>query len=185
VIAEKKMDIKLGSILTMFLIFSFGRLEIIYAQQSSPKEICCQQSAEEILSEIDTVYDLSPASDKVLVAGEVYAPQLLASEKNLSLTQALAMVGGFSKFARLSVYLLRQAIDGEARTVMEIDLRQIKTGQTKDILLENGDVVFVPRRCANGKPVPLTNTPKKVLPLVDAMIRLPNAPFAQERPEDN
>ncbi len=178
------MNIKLCSIVMISLIFVFGRLEIAYAQQSLPKGICCEQSAEEILSEIDSVYDLSPAPDKVLVAGEVYAPQLLANEKKLSLTQALAMVGGFSKIARLSVYLLRQAIDGEARTVMEIDLRQIKTGQTKDILLENGDVVFVPRRCINGKPAPLTDTPKKVLPLVNATIHFPNAPFGQERRKD-
>jgi len=179
------MDIKISSILTIFLILAFGRLELGYAQQSPPQETPCQQSAKEILSEIETVYDLFPASDKVLVAGEVYASQLLTSEKPLSLSQALATVGGFSRVARRSVYLLRQNTDGEARTVLEIDFREIKTGRTNDLLLENGDVVFVPRRCSNGKTVPFTDAPIKPLRLVDAPIHFRNAPFAQERPKDD
>lgn len=178
------MNIKLGSIVTIFLIFAFGRLEIVCAQQSLPKEKHCQQSAKEILSEIDTVYDLFPASDKVLVAGEVYAPQLLASKKPLSLTQALAMVGGFSRTAGRSVYLLRQATDGEGQTVLKIDFKEIKTGRTKDLLLENGDVVFVPKRCSNRKTMPFTDAPIKPLRLIDAPIRFPNAPFGRKRPKD-
>jgi len=185
VIAEKKMNIKLGSIVTMFLIFAFGRLEIVCAQQSPLKETPCKQSAKEILSEIETVYNLFPVPDKILVAGEVYVSQLLTNEKTLSLSQSLAMVGGFSRTARRSVYLLRQATNGEARTVLEIDFREIKAGRTKDLLLENGDVVFVPRRCSNGKIVPFTDAPIKPLRLIDAPIRFPNVPFAQERPKDN
>ena len=138
----------------MFLIFAFGRLEIVCAQQSPPKETPCQQSAIEILSEIDAVYDLSATFDKVLVAGEVYAPQLLANEKQLSLTQALAIVGGFSRTAHRSVYLLRQPTDGEAQTLLEFDLKEIKMGRIKDPLLKNGDVVFVPRRCSHRKTMP-------------------------------
>ncbi len=178
------MNIKLSLIVTIFLIFAFGWLEIVCAQQSSLKEKPCQQSAKEILSEIETVYDLSPAPDKVLVAGEVFRSQLIASEKPLSLTQALAIVGGFSRVARLSVYLLRQATNGEVRTVLEIDLREIKAGRTKDLLLEDGDVVFVPRRYSTGKTVPFKDAPIKPLRLIDAPIHFPNAPFAQERPKD-
>ncbi len=175
------MNIKLGLIVTIFLVFVFGRLGIVHAQQSPPKETPCQQSAKEILSEIETLYELSSASDKVLVAGEVYESQILANEKQLSLTQALAVVGGLSRTARRSIYLLRQGADSEARTVLEIDLREIKMGRIKDLLLENGDVVFVPRRCSSGKTVPFTDTPIKPLRLVDAPIRFPNVPFTQER----
>ena len=148
------MNIKLGLIATIFLIFAFGRLEIVYAQQSPSKKTPCQQSAKEILSEIETLYDLFPTSDKVLVAGEVYRPQLLTFEKPLSLTQALAIVGGFSRNANLSVYLLRQAPDGEAQAMLEIDLREIKMRRTKDLLLEKGDVVFVPRRYSHREIMP-------------------------------
>lgn len=178
------MNIKPGLIATIFFVFAFGRLEIVYAQQSSPKETLCQQSAKEILSEIETLYELFPASDKVLVAGEVYAAQLLANGKQLSLTQALATVGGLSRNARRSIYLLRQTADSEEQTVLEIDLREIKTGRTKDLLLENGDVVFVPRRCPNGKIVPFTDTPIKPLRLIDAPIRFHKVPFAENHPKD-
>jgi hypothetical protein len=61
------MNIKLSSIVTIFLIFAFGWLSIVHAQQSSQKETSCPQTAKEILSEIDTVYNLAPAPDKVLV----------------------------------------------------------------------------------------------------------------------
>ncbi len=184
VVMEKKMNIKLGSIVTIFLIFVFGWLGVVQAQQSSPKATPCQQLAKEILSEIDIVYDLSLASDKVLVAGEVYESQLLANEKQLSLTQSLAIVGGLSRNARRSVYLLRQIVDGEARTVLEIDLREIKMGRTKDLLLKNGDVVFVPRRCSNGKIVPFTDNPDKTTGLIDTPVRLYEVSFPEKRPKD-
>lgn len=165
------MNIKLSSIAaTIFLVFAFGWLETICAQQPPPKETSCQQSAKEIFSKMETLYNLSPAPDKILVVGEVYAQQFLANEKSLSLTQALAKVGGFSRNAGRSVYLLRLVTDGEESTVLKIGFREIKKGGAKDLLLENGDVVFVPRRCANRKTAPFTYTP----------IRFPKALAAQD-----
>ena len=179
------MNSKLALITAIvFLAFAFGRLETVYAQESLPKEVSCQQSAQEILSEINAVYRLSPATEKVLIAGEVLQSQLITTEKPLSLTEALAMVGGVTRYARRSVYVLERVSESESKIRLEIDLREIYKGRAADPKVEKGDVVYVPRRCSAGKTLPFTDAPIKPLRLIDAPIRFPNVPFAQERPKD-
>jgi hypothetical protein len=157
----------------------------IYAQTSLTKSTPCHQSAKEILSEISTVYDLSPASDKVLIAGEVRGSLFLAREKPYWLTEAIAIVGGVSSIAGNSVYLLRHTADSETQTVLEVNINEIKTGRAKDHLLENGDVVFVPKRCSSGKAMPFTDAPKKIFRLKAAPIPVPNTLFSQKRSKGN
>lgn len=141
----------LGILFTILILL--GKVEV-YSQTFLPKENSCQPSAEEILSVIKNAYNLSPVSDGVLIAGEIRTGHILTSKVELSLFQAIAIVGGVLKTAKQPVYLIRQAADDKTKIRLEIDLRDIKQGRAKDRMLEKGDTVFVLRGCVDGKLLP-------------------------------
>lgn len=111
------------------------------ALAQSPKTSGQTPSADEILVAIASHCKLSPVADKVLIAGQVRNSALIHRSK-FSLTWAIAVVGGITAEGRSSIYLLRLARG--PRSVTEIDLGQIRTGQIDDVSLHDGDVVFVP-----------------------------------------
>jgi hypothetical protein len=98
-------------------------------------------SADEILVAVASHCKLSPVADKILIAGQVRNSALIHRSK-FSLLSVIALMGGVTAEGRSSIYLLRLA-DGN-RSVREIDLREIRTGQIDDVSLHDGDVVFVP-----------------------------------------
>ncbi len=156
-------------VLLTILVF-LGRGEV-YAQTSLAKENPCQPSAEEILSVIKFVYKWSPSPKKVLITGEVRTIGYLhIPEEPLSLIQVVAMIGGVLKTARGPVYLIRQSSEDKTKSKLEIDLIGIKQGREKDVILEKGDVIFVPRGCVDGKLLPPPGT--------DFPIRVPNKRIA-------
>jgi hypothetical protein len=136
----------------IFLAIAFGSCMIIQAQNSSPREHSWQQSVDKILSDLGIANGLSPAAGKALVIGEVLMPQLLVlpDDRPIFLTEAIAKIGGVLITAGHRVYLIRQNSGGKA-IKREIDLREIKKGRTKDVILEKGDVVLVPRVGADGE----------------------------------
>jgi protein involved in polysaccharide export with SLBB domain len=56
-----------------------------------------------------------------------------------TLSAAIALAGGFDKFANTNVYLKRDS------TVKRIDMDDILTSNAEDPLLIPGDTVFVPK----------------------------------------
>lgn len=155
----------------------------IHAQNSLSKANSCQPSAEEILSVIKSAYGLSPGSEAVLIAGEIQTLLLRIPEKRLSATRPsepftatkiLAMLGGALKTAKHPFYLIRKSGGGEAETVSEVDLREIKKGRAIDLEVKNGDVIFVPRGCVGGKLMPPAKTPNRnFIPGTDYPINAP------------
>jgi hypothetical protein len=133
----------------LFTIIIFLGKGNVQAQLYLPEANPCDVSAEEILSVIKSVYNLSPISEEVLIAGEIRTGYLRVPKEPLSVIQAFAMVGYSLKTASFRFYLIRQT-EGKANK-LEIDLRDIKKGRAKDVILEKGDVIFVPRGYVDGK----------------------------------
>ena len=83
-----------------------------------------------------------PRLDRVYISGRVLKPGAVKMPRDhqLTLSQALSLVGGFAKFAREdTVQLMR---DGSVRV---IDVRGILAGEAgDDPVLQPGDTVFVP-----------------------------------------
>ena len=156
----------------------------VHAQESLTKDKSCQPSAEEILSVIKSVYNLSPLPEGVLIAGEVWTGHIRGTKEVLSLpqtsewlslTQTLATIGGVLKTANHTLYLIRQSAEDKTKIKLEIDLREIKQGRAKDVWLEKGDVVFVSRGCVDGKLLPpLKPVYRRMPPGVDYPINIPN-----------
>lgn len=92
--------------------------------------------------------DLVAAAPKyyVTVEGEVQRPGRYLLETELTLTGALSSAGGLTRFGSNKVKV-RRAAPGPGQTqILEIDLKDIRSGKQPDLLLEPNDAVNVSRR---------------------------------------
>lgn len=81
------------------------------------------------------------------ITGAVVAPQGLYLREHLSLTTALAMVGGMKKEAKTSEVLIhRRKADGSQYDLITADYRKIQKRQLPDIELQAYDVIEVPEK---------------------------------------
>jgi polysaccharide export outer membrane protein len=89
-----------------------------------------------------TVFEAEP----VYVTGSVLQPQAIYLTDNLSLTRALAMVGGTTKEAKNSdVQIYRQKPGAPNPEIIRVDYAAIKKLQKPDVLLQPYDQVDVPQ----------------------------------------
>lgn len=81
----------------------------------------------------------------VYITGEVVAPQgIYLKEGGLSLTEAIAKIGGVKREARTKdIKIYRLKANSKDREVIAANYDQIKKGQQKDIMLEPYDIVEV------------------------------------------
>ncbi|NQT23482.1 MAG: polysaccharide export protein [Candidatus Omnitrophica bacterium] len=84
---------------------------------------------------------------QVSVVGEVSAPGKfdMPDEKDMTLLEAIAMAGGFTKDADINSTRVIRIEDGEKKTI-KVRVKDIteKGEKEKDITLESDDIVFVP-----------------------------------------
>jgi polysaccharide biosynthesis/export protein len=84
----------------------------------------------------------------IYITGAVIAPQPIPMRNQLSLTRALAMVGGLRKDAKNTVRIYRQKPGSENPEVLIADLSAIKKNKESDIVLKPYDVVDVAEQSA-------------------------------------
>jgi polysaccharide export outer membrane protein len=87
-------------------------------------------------------------SQKVHVLGDAEKPGLVFLTGPTSLLEVLSKAGGLSKSAGKDVLIVRP-VAGGGNSILRIDLRRVQAGDTRDnILVENGDMMFVPKASA-------------------------------------
>jgi polysaccharide export outer membrane protein len=87
-------------------------------------------------------------SKKVHVLGDAEKPGLVYLTGPTTLLEVLSKAGGLSKTAGKDVLIVRPLETG-GNSILRIDLRRVQAGDTKDnILVENGDMMFVPKASA-------------------------------------
>src|SRR5216683_5920617 len=90
-------------------------------------------------------YVLVTEAEPVYITGSVFSPQGVFLRDQLTLSRALAMVGGPRKEARLSdVRIYRQKPGATDQEVIRVDYGAIKKNQKPDFFLQAFDVVEVP-----------------------------------------
>jgi polysaccharide export outer membrane protein len=92
--------------------------------------------------------DIITASAKyyVTVDGEVNKPGRYAVESDLTVTGAISLAGGRTRFGADDVRVRRKDPDTGEVTVLEIDLDHVREGKEPDLALLPNDVIDVPRR---------------------------------------
>lgn len=90
-------------------------------------------------------YVLVTEGEPVYITGSVVAPQGVYMREQLTLSRAMAMVGGARKEAKLDdVHVYRQKPGSIEQEVIKVDYAAIRKNQKPDFLLQAFDVVDVP-----------------------------------------
>lgn len=83
-------------------------------------------------------------AEPVYITGSVVSPGSIMMRDNLTLSRALAMVGGTRKEAKVSeVRIFRQIPGSMDQEILKVDFGAIKKNQTADVLLKPYDVIDV------------------------------------------
>ena len=92
--------------------------------------------------------DIITASAKyfVTVDGEVNRPGRYAVESDLTVTGAISLAGGRTRFGADDVRVRRKDPDSGEVTVIKVDLDDVRDGKKPDLALLPNDVIDVPRR---------------------------------------
>jgi polysaccharide export outer membrane protein len=82
-----------------------------------------------------------------IVSGEVSKPGKFEMNEQITALQAVMMAGGFRDSAKVSQVFIFRKINKEFAEVRMLDLKKIKktSDLEKDLNLESGDIIFVPR----------------------------------------
>lgn len=93
----------------------------------------------------DYIYLPSAATSTVLLLGAVAAPQAVGYKDSLTLIDCIAQCKGPAKGAHLKeVVIVRGTLDKPAASI--INLQAILTGKETNVLLQPGDIVWIPKR---------------------------------------
>jgi polysaccharide biosynthesis/export protein len=109
------------------------------------------QLERDIASKLEATYLQSPQvsvfvkeynSQKVTVDGAVLKPGIFPKSGNLSLLQAIALAEGLNTVADPTAVLVFRTVENK-RMAARFDLKQIRSGQINDPMLQAGDIVMV------------------------------------------
>jgi len=93
----------------------------------------------------DYIYLPSAATSTVLILGAVAAPQAVGYKDSLTLIDCIAQCKGPAKGAYLKeVVIVRGSLDKPAASI--VNLQAILTGKETNVLLQAGDIVWIPKR---------------------------------------
>jgi polysaccharide export outer membrane protein len=82
----------------------------------------------------------------VTVDGEVSRPGRYAIESDLTVTGAVSLAGGLTRFGSNDVKVRRTDPETGQVTIIQVDLKSVRNGKKPDVPLLPNDVVSVPRR---------------------------------------
>lgn len=116
------------------------------------------------LEDGDYIYIPSALNQEVYILGEVYKPRAWGFQGRPSLLQAISESGGFRPTARLGGVVILRGRQGK-KEVIHVDVSDIIHGRQPDVMLDVGDVVYVPRKVLSG----LANIFNEVMPALLAL----------------
>jgi polysaccharide export outer membrane protein len=82
----------------------------------------------------------------VTVDGEVNRPGRYAIEADLTVTGAISLAGGLTRFGSGDVKVRRTEAETGKTTILEVSLKDVRNGKKPDVPLLPNDVISVPRR---------------------------------------
>lgn len=121
-----------------------------------------------------TIFIHQFGNQKVYVLGEIQKPGGYQIERGMTVTQAVALAGGFKRTAsRGSVLLIRKRVDGRVNA-RRINMKTFLSAHpnSQDQLLRAMDVVYVPRTFIANLDVFLNQFFELILPPLDVYWRL-------------
>jgi protein involved in polysaccharide export with SLBB domain len=149
----------------ILMVADSRELDVPYIGRVSVADKTCKELAKELQVQLEKEYyyratviigldSVNKVRGKVYLMGQVRAqgPVDLLFDDSLTAGQAILRAGGFLDFAnKTKVRLTRNAGAGGATQIMEINMTDVleKGKADKDIILQPGDLIFVPTRAVN------------------------------------
>jgi len=84
-------------------------------------------------------------SKRVHVLGEVSKPGTFPYQEDMTVVQAITIAGGFTPLAKESRVSVTRKVDGK-EIVFVVDVTKIITNKATNVMLQAGDIVYVPER---------------------------------------
>lgn len=144
------------------LVTDSGELEVPYIGRYPAVNMSCKQLARQLKIELEKEYyyqatviiavdAMTKSRGKVYLVGpiRVPGPQDIPSDETFTLSKAILRAGGFSDEAdKRNVKVTRKGISPGADQTFTVDVGEIlQKGKTdKDLVLEPGDLIYVPER---------------------------------------
>jgi polysaccharide biosynthesis/export protein len=99
-----------------------------------------------VLTDGDRVYVKADSAGKIFISGKVKRPGTVPMTPGMTLMEAINQAGGIAEFGSLKgIRVIRESHEGAE--VLEIDVSAVLEGDRgKDIAMQDGDIVVVPRR---------------------------------------
>lgn len=127
--------------------FNFPLVGRVRAEGMAPSDLAdlltTKLAADYLRSPQVSVFVKEYNSKKVFVLGEVQRPGTFKFEDAMSIVQAVTLAGGFKPLAAKNKVVLTRVVEGEEKKFV-VPLEQIGLGQEANVLLQPGDIVFVP-----------------------------------------
>jgi polysaccharide export outer membrane protein len=83
---------------------------------------------------------------QVTIEGEVARPGRYTIEADTTITAAISLAGGLTRFGSDDVKIRRLDPHTGKAEISEVDLKDIRKGKKPDVVLHPNDVITVPRR---------------------------------------
>jgi polysaccharide export outer membrane protein len=93
----------------------------------------------------DVIFVRNKPVEQVFVSGDVVAGKPLAFVDGMTVSQAIVMAGGLTRFGNKSKISIRRTENGKD-VMLKVNLSDIEKGKAKDVRLMPNDHVFVGRR---------------------------------------
>lgn len=84
-------------------------------------------------------------SKKIHILGQVKKPGTFPFQEDMSVVQAVAMAGGFTPLANQNKTTITRKIEGK-EIIIRAEVAKISKGESPDIFLQTGDIIYVPER---------------------------------------
>lgn len=121
-----------------------GRVEVVDKTQAEIAGLLEQRLADGYLRDPQVTVVLTARENfEVSVLGEVERPGTFGFVEQMTLVQAISDAGGLTEVARTRRVRLTRKTDAGQKTY-EVSVKAITDGREPDILLQPGDIIFVP-----------------------------------------
>jgi len=120
-----------------------GRLDVNLLSRSQLVDLLRFKLSTYIIDPQVSVFIKERKSKKVYVFGKVKKPGTFTYENRMNIIQAITLAGGFDKLANQTGTYVNRIVEGQEKRI-EISVKAIGQGKTKNFPLLAGDIIYVP-----------------------------------------
>ena len=101
--------------------------------------------SKDFLLEPGDIIEVQKGQAKIAILGDIRNPGYYDYKENMHLIELVSLAGGFTDSAKITdVSVIHQGGESNA-PVMKVNLKKILSGSQKDVLVQSGDTVYVPK----------------------------------------